>query len=96
MNRLLPTILRKWSFSNKCLLYLTFLKLNKSLNTSVWFCLDLVLRECLYSDETLRQESAIKGVKMEKQMLITKTYEASHKPAQWDCLFKHQTFNDKM
>jgi len=56
----------------------------------VWFCLDLVLRECLYSDETLRRESAIKGVKMEKQMLIMKTYEASHKPAQWDCLFKHQ------
>ncbi len=56
----------------------------------MWFCLDLVLRECLYSDETLRQESAIKGVKMEKQMLIMKTYEASHKPSQWDCLFKHQ------
>ncbi len=62
----------------------------------MWFCLDLVLRQCLYSDETLRRESAIKGVKMEKQMLIMKTYEASHKPAQWDCLFKHQTFNDKM
>lgn len=43
----------------------------------------------VFSDETLRQESAIKGVKVEKQMLVMKTCEASHTPAQWDCLFTH-------